>query len=181
MKKYEKYLIDAVCRKCEKSFKAYKYNVLRGWGLFCSHSCSKKGNRNRTVPKTDAEKLKISETLKRRYAAGELKSPLVLLGIIGKRGKDSPNWRGGKTLVGQMLRRSLIYKEWRMEVLKRDDFTCQICGVRGGKLHADHIKPFSQFPELRLELSNGRTLCIPCHKLTPTYGANKAGPAYIRI
>lgn len=42
-------------------------------------------------------------------------------------------------------------------------------------LNADHIKPFAYFPELRLELSNGRTLCVECHRKTPTFarGARK--------
>jgi len=31
------------------------------------------------------------------------------------------------------------------------------------------IKPFAYFPELRLVIANGRTLCIPCHKKTDTY------------
>lgn len=114
---------------------------------------------------------KISETLKRKYKEGLIVSPFALM--PKKFGSEAPNWRGGKTLVGQGIRKSLKYKEWRMEILKRDDFTCQDCGVRGGKLHADHIKPFAYFPELRFELSNGRTLCIPCHRKTPTWGAQK--------
>ena len=39
------------------------------------------------------------------------------------------------------------------------------CGQVGGYLEADHIKPFSLYPELRFELSNGRTYCKPCHKI----------------
>ena len=56
-------------------------------------------------------------------------------------------------------------------VFKRDDYVCQSCGTRGGQLIAEHIKPYALFPELRWELSNGETLCVGCHKLTPTYGA----------
>lgn len=43
-------------------------------------------------------------------------------------------------------------------------------GKTGGNLEADHIKPYSLFPELRYEVDNGRTLCVDCHKKTPTWG-----------
>lgn len=62
------------------------------------------------------------------------------------------------------------YKIWRDAVFARDNWTCQECGQRGGKLCADHIKAWSTHPELRYELSNGRTLCRECHYKTPTYG-----------
>lgn len=79
-------------------------------------------------------------------------------------------WRGGITKEHDKIRRLAQYKEWRKAVFERDDYTCQGCGVRGGDLQADHIKPFAWFPALRFELSNGRTLCVPCHRATPTYG-----------
>lgn len=47
----------------------------------------------------------------------------------------------------------------------------QWCFQKGGNLNADHIKPFSQFPELRFAINNGRTLCIDCHRKTETWGA----------
>lgn len=55
-------------------------------------------------------------------------------------------------------------------MFERDDFTCQQCGKKGGRLQADHILPYSTHPELRLDLNNGRTMCVPCHRATPTYG-----------
>ena len=59
---------------------------------------------------------------------------------------------------------------WRKAVFERDNYTCQECGVRGVEIQADNIKPFKYFPELRWVLSNGRTLCVPCHRKTDTYG-----------
>lgn len=76
----------------------------------------------------------------------------------------------GKTEQSRRDRNSKKTADWRNAVFARDDFTCQHCGTRGGKLNADHIKPWSRFPELRHDLSNGRTLCVPCHKKTPTFG-----------
>lgn len=73
------------------------------------------------------------------------------------------NWRGGITPINLQVRNSKEYKRWREAVFKRDDFTCQECLVRGGRLEADHIKPFSLYPDLRLDVQNGRTLCQKCH------------------
>lgn len=84
--------------------------------------------------------------------------------------EKNPNWQGGITPINEALRKTSEYKLWRLSVFKRDDYTCQICFKRGGKLHADHIKPFSLYPELRLAIDNGRTLCVECHLKTDTHG-----------
>lgn len=91
------------------------------------------------------------------------------------KGENNWNWKGGKTKERELIRKSIQYKKWRYEVFKRDDFTCVFCHKKeevSGKLNADHIKPFSIFPELRYIVSNGRTLCVDCHKLTDTYLTN---------
>lgn len=94
-------------------------------------------------------------------------------------GENNPNWKGGITTENNAIRSSLEYREWRISVFKRDNYTCQHCFKRGnGVLHADHIKPFASYPELRLDLDNGRTLCIECHKKTPTYSARKKEKQY---
>ena len=85
------------------------------------------------------------------------------------KGKKNPNWRGGIGSINVEIRRSLEYKLWRESVFERDNYTCVWCKKKGLYIHADHIKPFSLFPELRFAIDNGRTLCIGCHKLTDTY------------
>lgn len=87
----------------------------------------------------------------------------------GKKGDKSHLWKGGITPINVLIRASKKMRDWRKAIFERDNYTCQICGVRGVYLEADHIKQFSDFPELRFELSNGRTLCRECHKKTDTY------------
>lgn len=83
------------------------------------------------------------------------------------------NWQGGVTPLNEKVRKSFEYRLWKHSVFERDDYTCQICLIRGGDLQADHIKPFAYFPELRLKVSNGRTLCKKCHRNTDTYGRQR--------
>lgn len=97
-------------------------------------------------------------------------------------GKNHYLWNGLTPLVEQ-VRKCIEYRQWRSDVFSRDDFTCQMCGERGGKLHADHIKQFAfiiveneiktmkqarECSEL-WNLNNGRTLCVPCHRTIPVY------------
>lgn len=85
------------------------------------------------------------------------------------RGENHWNWQGGKSDENERMRRVFDYYLWRKTVFKRDNYTCQICGSRKD-LQADHIKSFSSYPELRYVISNGRTLCVECHRSTPNYG-----------
>ena len=56
------------------------------------------------------------------------------------------------------------YNDWRKKVYERDKYTCQICGIKGGKLNAHHIHKYSQYPALRYDIDNGITLCEDCHR-----------------
>lgn len=48
------------------------------------------------------------------------------------------------------------------EVFRRDNYTCQYCGAKGGKLEVDHIIPFSRGGSD--ELSNLTTSCRRCNR-----------------
>ena len=103
------------------------------------------------------------------------------------RGPDHFRWKHPKARLeplNNQIRNCYKNKEWKFAVLKRDNFTCQICKRSGLKLEVDHIKPFSvirnehsvQTLDEALcckelwDINNGRALCVECHKLTPTHG-----------
>lgn len=116
-----------------------------------------------------AERMK-GKVLHRRGGKAGRKVPAI-------RGAGNPQWKGGVTPEHFLIRNSFEYKEWREAVFTRDAYTCVFCGAHTGnghrvELHADHIQPFATHPELRFDVSNGRTLCAPCHRQTDTYGAN---------
>lgn len=78
------------------------------------------------------------------------------------KGENNPNWKNGNGKHDKE-RKAAKYSRWREAVYKRDNHTCRICMVKGGYLHAHHIKIWSKHKDLRYELDNGITLCRECH------------------
>jgi hypothetical protein len=52
---------------------------------------------------------------------------------------------------------------WRNSVLDRDNHVCQMCQSSDKELHAHHVYPKIDFPELRYDSRNGVCLCFVCH------------------
>ncbi len=118
---------------------------------------------NKGIPKTDAEKKKMSECRKGQVAwnkglkgcysketiekmsKSHLNKKCPWISEIGKKrfGNKNPNWKGGLSPLYIFLRNNLKYVGWRKSIFKRDNYTCQNCGQIGGDLNAHHIKRFS--------------------------------------
>jgi 5-methylcytosine-specific restriction endonuclease McrA len=75
------------------------------------------------------------------------------------------NWQGGLTSESNRIRKSVEYKLWRQSVWLRDNWTCQRCESRDGKLIVHHIRNFAQVKELRTSIENGISFCPKCHRL----------------
>lgn len=88
------------------------------------------------------------------------------------RGSKNGNWRNGASRKSDLIRKSVECLDWKAGVFVRDNRQCVICGSMD-RIEADHIKPFSVYPDLRFNISNGRTLCHTCHRKTDTYGNTK--------
>lgn len=54
------------------------------------------------------------------------------------------------------------WAELRTMIFVRDDYTCQYCGQRGGRLECDHIKPVSKGG--KHVASNLATACFRCNR-----------------
>ena len=155
-------MLTHVCQTCATTF-TRPHNPQRAYS-FCSYLC-----RAESTKTLRAERLCVRcQTPFTLWPYEIAKGRKVCSKVCADRVRDF-----GKTTEAVRLRTSIRYGEWRKSVFERDMYTCQICGQVGGKLNADHIKRFSDHPELRLDLNNGRTLCEPCHLRTPTFGNRK--------
>lgn len=157
---------------------------------YCSLSCSSLGNQNakghshRHSAYTKALMSKSKKGNKHALGKGRpggIPHTAEWRRMMSERfkGDNGPSYIDGKgrERAGKrnQLRQTVEYKLWREEVFSRDDYTCQICGIRAVELHADHVKPWSSHLDLRYEVANGRTLCALCHRKTDTYGNGQKG------
>ena len=62
-------------------------------------------------------------------------------------------------------RKYLEYTNWRIEVYKRDDYTCQVTKIKGHEIVAHHLNGHNWDKEHRTDIENGITLSKGIHKL----------------
>ncbi len=169
---------NVVCKVCTKNFQVLPYRVKP---TYCSRLCQNRDKKGATSPNwkggtkpcTNCKTInKDRHSLLCRFCSNKTKL-----------GNKNPAWKGGSTPLVRSLRTCVQYHEWRKAVFTRDNYTCVVCQDRG-YINADHIKPFSLILQENnidtvdkgqkckdlWDVKNGRTLCVPCHKMTSTYG-----------
>lgn len=172
---YNRSKVLKICLACTKEFKVPP--VRRNTAKYCSTRCQHAHQMKKKLNLVICAECSRGFTIAVSHAARNKNTfcSRSCNAVFNSRLRDisaerNPHWKGGITPVHRAIRASSKYARWRIAVFTRDAFTCQGCFTQGGKLNADHIKPFSQFPDLIFSLDNGRTLCVPCHRKTDTYG-----------
>lgn len=169
--------IVAVCEECCK----YRILEMKGYHDLCK-SCGRSGRRNWNFGKPMLATTKKA-LLESHIGSHPTEDTRLKMSISGKNrppiteetrnkmrrssaGENNPNWKGGISPWRNTVARMPAYKNWRKDVFERDDYTCQICNVRGGKLEAHHILPVRDNKNTLLifDIDNGITLCKKCHQ-----------------
>ena len=120
---------------------------------------------------TEEAKMKIRNSLLGRKHTLERR----LHESAAQKGEKSKQWKGGIMNKNKAIRNDFWFKEFRKQVFRRDDFTCQICASREGqkydgkiKIEAHHFIPVvkllgTSFEKYIFDIRNGITLCRFCH------------------
>ena len=159
-------LINKICLNCQNPFSRQlsPKHIKRGKGKYCSRECCVKHFyilRSVGTIKPNLKGLELGRQKGRNVS--QVTRDKISKSLLGKCGELARNWKGGVYETYQDLRRSPLHKQWRRDIVKRDNYECQICATVKEPLHANHIKKFIDFPDLRLIQTNGITLCANCH------------------
>lgn len=159
---------DSRLKKCGENISKVKKGC-KSWNEGKTYKCPNisKANKGRKASKETVEKHKKnmignSRALGRRWKLSE--KTRKSMSKSGKKGKDHYNWKGGITKENNKIRASIEIKFWREKVFKRDSWTCQKTGIKGGVLRGHHIQNFADFLELRFAIDNGITLSDKAHR-----------------
>lgn len=73
------------------------------------------------IVKSPEHRQKMSDMMRQEWEDGT---------IVPLKGADHPNWKGGVSKIVDMRGSHQLYLRWRLPILIRDSFTCQMCQGR---------------------------------------------------
>lgn len=143
---------------CPSIYKIYNY---------CSMNCRTESRKGKKLSIETRLKMSLSRQGRETWNKGIPLSPKHRQSVSASlRGEKHWNWKGGVSSENKAARQYFEYKQWRESIFKRDGFKCKISNADCvHEIHAHHILRFSEYPELRYDVSNGITLCKNHHPL----------------
>lgn len=86
--------------------------------------------------------------------------------LDSNKGESHPRYDHTKSIEERIERRFIDgYTDWRNAVFERNKYTCFVCkDAKGGNLVAHHLDGYGWCVERRIDVTNGVTLCVICHK-----------------
>lgn len=137
--------VQIKCDYCGEDFEERPSKIKQSEHHFCCRECGGKW---------------MSENL-----CGE-NSPLYGIKKPNMCGENHPNWNPNLTEEERVQRRRMEgYNDFVKEVLKRDNYTCQLTGQIGKNLEVHHLNGYNWCKEGRTDINNAITLCKEIHKL----------------
>jgi hypothetical protein len=149
--------------------------VLKNLGVLRTQKLAALERDNHYVGKykrTEQHKDTLSQHAKRRIGSlnpffGKTHTPEVKERLkkssSSRLGKLNPNYKHGKNLRRPRDFKNADFQKLRNVVFNRDKFTCQITGIKGGRLHAHHLIPYWVCPEAFFDIENIITVSTETH------------------
>lgn len=173
----------SVCLGCGKTFYAPKCKKRK----YCSRLCSSNNSNIREIALKTQERRKNDKEYGEKWRINLKKGTKLadhsknIERFKAMVGEKNHMWKGGITPEYKKIRNTPEYKVWRTSVFERDNYTCQKCKSRSYKgntviLQAHHIIPLCEClikdKKRILDVDNGITLCLKCHRKTDSYAKN---------
>jgi hypothetical protein len=149
---------DVECPTCGASFYLRASRIALG-RRFCSPQCALAPRATKTKPCSFCRLPFKPRQSRHIYCSAACRN--AGMGKT-KSGPNNTNWNGG---VSRRQKSTAKSREWTSAVFERDNYTCVACCRRyGRKLEAHHKDAYHWCADRRFDVSNGVTVCRPCHK-----------------
>jgi len=173
---YRSNKIKSYCLTCNKEIENPKSKIRK----YCSNKCYQISTRGKLRP--EQSKMMIGN----KFNVGKKFTIEQRLKISGENNHRYKGYKCDFNYLKAQIRKLQEYKDWRINVFKRDLFTCKMCGNKNIRLECHHIIGYSEIVKknnikimadaincLQMwDVNNGLTLCKSCHKKTDNYAKN---------